>query len=125
MSVLGLGVDVVDLERFAKVLARTPSITRRICTDAEQAYCEKAKVSAKRIERYAGRFAVKEAVHKALGRGVGAFRWRDIEVVKAPSGAPSLALAGSAAAAADVLGISRWHVTTTHDRVVVAVVIAE
>ena len=122
---IGVGVDVVDLERFAKVLERRPTITGRVFTDDERAYCDRAKVSTKRVERYAGRFAVKEAVHKVLGVGLGSFRLHDVEVIRASSGAPSIAVRGRAAELACERGIESWHVSITHDRVVIAVVVAE
>ena len=122
---IGLGVDVVDLERFAEVLERRPSITHRIFTDDERAYCERAKISSKRVERYAARVAVKEAVHKALGVGLGAFKLHDVEVIRAESGAPSIETRGRAAELAGARGIGTWHVSITHDRVTVAVVVAE
>ena len=122
---IGVGVDVVDLQRFTKVLGRRPTIARRLFTEDERAYCERARVESKRVERYAGRFAVKEAVHKVLGVGLGAFRLHDVEVVRAPSGAPSIALRGRAAELAARRGIGAWHVSITHDLVVIAVVIAE
>jgi holo-[acyl-carrier protein] synthase len=124
-GVIGLGVDVVDLERFAEVLERRPSITRRIFTDEERAYCERARINSKRVERYAGRFAVKEAVHKALGVGLGAFKLHDVQVTRVESGAPSIEMRGRAAELAGALGIGSWHVSITHDRVTVAVVVAE
>jgi holo-[acyl-carrier protein] synthase len=121
----GLGVDVVDLERFAAVLERRPSICERVFTDGERVYCDRT-TGVRRAERYAGRFAVKEAVHKVLGVGIGALRWRDLEVGRADSGAPLLALHGAAAALAAEHAISQWHVSVTHDRLVaVAVVVAE
>ena len=121
----GLGVDVVDLDRFAAVIERRPTICERVFTDAERAYCDRS-TGAKRAERYAGRFAVKEAVHKALGVGIGALRWRDVEVARVDSGAPTLALHGAAQSLADEQAIARWHVSLTHDRLVtVAVVVAE
>jgi holo-[acyl-carrier protein] synthase len=124
--VKGLGVDVVDLERFASALARRPSIGVRLFTDAERSYCDLARVPTKRAERYAGRFAVKEAVHKALGCGIGSFRWQDVEVERAESGAPSIALHGVASELAAACDITRWHVSITHDRLVaVAVVVGE
>ena len=118
-------MDVVDLDRFALVLQRRPSIKHRIFTDDEQAYCERAKLDSKRVERYAARFAVKEAVHKALGVGLGAFKMHDVEVTRAESGAPAIDVRGRAAELAGARGIDTWHVSITHDRVTVAVVVAE
>ena len=122
----GLGVDVVDLGRFADVLDRRPSICGRLFTDAEQSYCDLAAVPTKRAERYAGRFAAKEAVHKVLGAGIGSFRWHDVEVARADSGEPSLVLRGAANELAVARDITQWHVSITHDRLVaVAVVVGE
>ncbi|MFP5326642.1 MAG: holo-ACP synthase [Acidimicrobiia bacterium] len=92
--ILGLGTDVVDLDRFRLALARTPGIVERVFTDGERAYAARKKDPA---ERLAARFAVKEATMKALGVGLGAFRFHDVEVVKARSGEPSLRLSGRAA----------------------------
>src|SRR3546814_17428926 len=75
-------------------LSRTPTLRDRLLTAEEQAYCDRRNDPA---ERYAARFAAKEAVLKALGLGLGACRWRDIEVRRADSGAPSVLLHGRAA----------------------------
>jgi len=126
VTVKGLGVDVVDLDRFADVLSRRPSISERLFTDAERSYCDLATGPTKRAERYAGRFAVKEAVHKALSAGIGSFKWRDVEVVRHDSGAPTLSLSGLARVLAVERSIERWHISITHDRLVaVAVVVGE
>ena len=94
-------------------LVRTPTLRDRLFTEEEQAYCERRPDP---TERYAARFAAKEAVLKAMGVGVGACRWRDIEVVRSDSGAPSVRLHGAARALADAHGISRWLLTMTHTR---------
>ena len=91
-------------------------------TDDEQTYCRARRDPA---ERFAARFAAKEAVLKAMGVGLGACAFRDIEVVRAESGAPSLALHGAAAELAAARGIARWHVSLSHTSVVAeALVIA-
>ena len=82
---IGVGIDTVEVPRFRKVAARTPGIIARLFTDAERAYCERRKDP---TERYAARFAAKEAVMKAMGVGVGACKWREIEVVRERSGQP-------------------------------------
>lgn len=92
-------------------LARTPTLATRLFTPAERAHCEQRRDPA---ERYAARFAAKEAVLKAMGLGLGACRWHEIEVVRAVSGAPSLRLEGAAARAASERGIQRWLLTLTH-----------
>lgn len=108
---IGIGLDLVDLDRFRVVLGRTPSIVDRLFTDGERAY---ALAKRDPTERFAGRFAAKEAVMKAMGVGIGEVRFRDIEVVRAESGAPSVLLHGDAAAQAEGLGITGWKLTLSH-----------
>ena len=108
---IGIGVDLVDVARMRAALVRTPTLAGRLFTDAERAYAEQATDPA---ARYAVRFAAKEAVMKALGVGLGAFDWHDVEVVRAPSGAPSLLVTGRAAAIATDAGVRQWKVTLTH-----------
>ena len=93
------------------VLERTPSIRERLFTSGERAYCDERRDP---VERYAARFAAKEAVLKAMGLGVGACKWVEIEVVRHDSGAPSLRLHGGAMALAEERGISRWLLTMSH-----------
>ena len=97
MTVVGIGTDLVDLDRFRQVLARTPSIVDRLFTESEQAY---AKERRDPTEPLGVRFAAKEAALKALGLGLGSVGFREIEVIRAESGAPSLLLHGGAAEAA-------------------------
>lgn len=108
---IGIGIDVVEIPRFREVLARTPGIRTRLFRPDEQAYAEARRDP---TERYAARFAAKEAVMKALGCGLGEIAMRDIEVVRAESGAPSVLLHGRAAARAEALGVTRWLLTLTH-----------
>ena len=110
---IGIGVDLVDVARMRTAIVRTPTLAARLFTDDERAYAESAKDPA---ERFAVRFAAKEAVMKALGVGLGAVEWHDIEVVRADSGAPSVRLTGRAAALADDAGVTRWLLTLTHTR---------
>jgi holo-[acyl-carrier protein] synthase len=110
--VVGVGVDLVDLERFATVLARTPSIVGRMFTPAEQRYAE---AKADPTERYAARFAAKEAVMKSLGVGVVHVPLADIEIERdEDSGAPSVQLHRRAAEVAVERGVDRCLVTLTH-----------
>jgi holo-[acyl-carrier protein] synthase len=109
--VIGIGVDLCEVDRMRTALDRTPTLRERLFTEAEQAYCGARRDP---MERYAARFAAKEAVLKAMGLGLGACKWREIEVAKAPSGAPSVVLHGAAQALADERGISRWLLTMTH-----------
>jgi len=120
--VIGIGVDLCEVDRMRAALARTPTLRQRVFTDAERAYCERRTDP---TERYAARFAAKEAVMKAMGVGMGACKWSEIEVAKAPSGAPSVRLHGGARALADERGISSWHLTLTHThRVAEAIAVA-
>jgi holo-[acyl-carrier protein] synthase len=110
-GLVGLGSDLVDLDRFRLVLARTPAITERLFTDHEQAY---AWARHDPTERFGGRFAAKEATMKALGVGLGQVRFRDLEVIRLDSGAPVLVLHGPAADLAAAQGITEWRVTISH-----------
>lgn len=96
MSV-GLGVDIVEIERMRRILDRTPSFAHKVFTDAEQDYCNRKGNPA---THYAARFAAKEAVCKALGTGILAsgIGMRDVEVVRDSHGKPAIALHGAAAA---------------------------
>ncbi len=118
--IAGVGVDAVDVGRFRSVLERRPSIGERLFTPGER------RDGRGDAQRLAARFAAKEATMKALGRGLGSMGWHDVEVVRAPSGAPSLRLTAAAAALAERHGVARWHVSLTHtDLVAVAMVVAE
>ena len=112
MEILGLGVDICEIERMERALGRHPAMRERVFTSEERAYCD---AKARPAESYAGRFAAREAVIKALG-GYRGQRWQDISVTRAPSGAPSVRLEGNAKARADQLGISDVLITFTHER---------
>ena len=116
MTVIGVGVDVVDVARFERSLERTPGLADRLFTDAERGL---PPVS------LAARFAAKEAVAKALG-APGGLEWHDAEVVSDDTGRPTLRLAGTVADAAAAAGATRWHLSLSHDGgVAVAMVLAE
>jgi holo-[acyl-carrier protein] synthase len=122
MSVIGVGIDAVDIERFRRTLARTPRLVDRLFTAGERAYASRQDDPA---ERLAARFAAKEAVMKALGVGIGAFAFNDVEIERANSGAPSLVLRGAAGALAADRGVREWKVSLSHTaHVAEAVVIA-
>jgi holo-[acyl-carrier protein] synthase len=117
MGIVGVGVDVVEVERLRRALTRTPSLAGRLFTPDERAV--------DRPESLAARFAAKEAVAKALG-APGGLRWVDAEVVREAGGRPRLALHGSVAEEADAQGITTWHLSLSHDGgVATAVVVAE
>ncbi len=116
MAIVGVGVDVVDLERFADSLERTPTLRQRILTSAE------GELS---LTSMAGRFAAKEALVKAL-RAPSGLSWTDIEVVVDDRGAPSFELSDLAASRVRELGITTLHLSIAHDGpVATAFVVAE
>lgn len=122
-EVRGIGVDAVDVPRFRSLLVRRPGVAERIFTDAERAY---AAAAAEPAQRLAARFAAKEAALKALGVGLGAADFREVEVVHGDDGAPSLALAGRAADLARQRGVDRMHLSLSHtDAIAIANVVAE
>lgn len=108
---IAIGVDLVEVDRMRTALARTPTLEARLFTDGERAY---ANAAGDPSERFAVRFAAKEAAMKALGVGIGAIDWHDVEVVRTTSGAPQLLVGGRALERATDLGIARWLVTLTH-----------
>ena len=111
--IVGLGVDLAEVDRIeAAFRRRGQAFLRRLFTPAEIAYCEKHR---NKFERYAGRFAAKEAAMKALGTGWSqGVRWVDIEVARNSSGKPSLRLAGRARELADRMEVKNISVTITH-----------
>ncbi len=111
--IVGLGTDITEIDRIEAAIRRHGrAFLERVYTLREIAYCERHRASG---ERFAARFAAKEATMKALGtgwrRGV---RWVDIEVVRLPSGRPTIELRGAAREHAEHLGVSRIHVSLTH-----------
>lgn len=110
-GVIGVGIDLVDVDRFRLSLARTPSMRTRMFTEGERAYAEAANDP---TERYAARFAAKEAVMKALGVGLGAFGFHDVEVLRAEEGRPSLRVVGAAELLAVERGVAAWQLSLTH-----------
>src|ERR687888_1831961 len=112
MDVVGIGVDLVDVERVKEILTRRRTFVQRVFTPGEIAYCQR---QASPAECYAARWAAREACRKALG-GIRQMRWRDVRVERAPSGAPSIVLEGSSLARAESLGVSRVLVALTHER---------
>jgi holo-[acyl-carrier protein] synthase len=120
--IVGIGVDVVPVARFAATLERTPSLRDRLFTAGEQVT---ASGSPRTDESLAARFAAKEALAKALGAG-GGMAWTDAEVRVDDVGRPSLAITGTVQARADSLGVTRWHISLSHDGgIAAATVIAE
>jgi holo-[acyl-carrier protein] synthase len=110
---VGMGVDMADVARIKAAIERHgEAFLRRVYTVREKEYCEKFK---NQYERYAGRFAAKEATMKALGTGWSrGVRWVDVEVVRQSGGRPTIALYGEAAKVAAALGVQRVTVSITH-----------
>lgn len=123
----GIGIDLADIDRISRLLARHPErARRRLFTPAERHYCDRRGAPAR---HFAARFAAKEAAYKALS-GTEAARhihWLDIEVANSPlDGRPALLLHGAAAKRAEELGVILAHLTLTHsDQVAAAVVVLE
>ena len=112
MDVVGIGVDICDVGRMRRALERHPTFARRVFTEEERSYCEERAAPA---ECYAGRFAVREAVIKALG-GYAGRKWRDVSVSRGQSGAPAVRLTGGAKVRADALGVRDVFVSFAHER---------
>jgi holo-[acyl-carrier protein] synthase len=104
-----VGVDIIEIERIERALAR-PGFRERCFTDAERTYCDSR---ARPAQSYAGRFAGKEAVGKALGCGV-RFTWKEIEIVGRPK--PSVRVSGRVAAVAEQIGVRAIDLSMTHSR---------
>lgn len=109
--VVAIGADLVDIDRIRTSMERQSRFAERVFTAGERAYCDQRHDPA---ERYAARFAAKEAVLKALGTGLGGANFTDIEVIKLPTGKPELQLTGRAAERSAELGIKRWLITISH-----------
>jgi len=116
VAVVGIGVDVVDVDRFARSVQRTPGLVSRVLSDGEQA---------RSAASTAARFAAKEALAKALGAPTG-LRWHDAVVRNQTSGQPVLEVTGTVAEACRLRGATRIHLTLTHDAgIAVAMVVLE
>jgi holo-[acyl-carrier protein] synthase len=113
--IVGTGIDIAEVPRVAQAIERFGErFLRRIFTEGERRYCDS---KANRVERYAARFAAKEAAMKALGTGWNhGVRWRDCEVVRMPGGRPTLAFHGKAAEFAAKLGTKNIALSLTHTK---------
>jgi len=125
--IIGVGVDLIEVSRVAAALSNPRTGTRfeaKVFTPGEIAYCRRRRAA---MESFAARFAAKEAVMKALGRGYlgGGIGWLQIEVVR-ERGRPTLLLSGRAKRQADEIGVKRLHLSITHTAAfAVAYVVAE
>jgi holo-[acyl-carrier protein] synthase len=122
--VVGIGVDIVEVERIRRALEGSGAMVRRVFTEEEIQYCTERK---NRFQHFAGRFAAKEAALKALGTGwQEGIRWKDVEVVAGELGAPQIRLSGKARERFEKIGADRAHVTITHaEAYAVSVVLLE
>ncbi|MER5459329.1 MULTISPECIES: holo-ACP synthase [unclassified Streptomyces] len=120
--IIGVGIDVAEIDRFAASMRRTPGMAGRVFLDRELLLPSGEQ---RGYASLAARFAAKEAVAKALG-APGGLHWTDAEVYVEDSGQPRLRVRGTVAARAAELGVRSWHVSLSHDAgVASAVVIAE
>jgi len=117
--IIGIGMDLVEVERIEAMLRRHPErAVRRLFTPAERSYC---LASGHAAQSYAARFAAKEAFFKALGTGLAlGARWTEVEVLRNPDGAPRLQVSGIALELAERRGVRRAHVSLTHTRRIAA-----
>jgi holo-[acyl-carrier protein] synthase len=113
VAVIGVGIDVVDIERFMASLERTPGLRERLFTPSE---------ATRPPASLAARFAAKEAMAKALGAPTG-MAWHDAEVVSESSGRPLLTIRGSVQARADELGVTSVHLSLSHDAGIASAVV--
>jgi holo-[acyl-carrier protein] synthase len=115
MRVLGIGTDIVECLRIAKMIERHGELfVGRVFTAHEIDYCSTKKAA---TQHFAGRWAAKEAVLKALGTGwVRGITWRDVEVRNQPGGKPTIRLAGGARAACEQLGVAEMLISISHCR---------
>jgi holo-[acyl-carrier protein] synthase len=112
--IAGIGTDIVEIQRIRAIIKRRGHVfISRIFTIAEREYCSRANDS---TVRFAGRFAAKEAVLKALGTGLRGVRWQDVEITRNDEGKPSVRLHGGAAQSAEKQGVTRIYLTISHSR---------
>lgn len=123
--IVGTGVDLVEIERFRKVIERTKDrLIMRVFTPAEQQFCNQHRDP---IPHYAVRFAAKEAVFKALGTGwAKGVTWLDVEVQREKSNAPVVVLYGEARRLCESMGAQKVHISLSHsDQCAIAMVVLE
>ncbi len=107
---IGIGLDAVDIDRFRRVIGRRPALIERLFTVGERELCARSDP----VPGLAARFAAKEAAMKALGVGLGAFDFTELEVVRAPSGAPAIATHGRASTLVAARGATALLCSLTH-----------
>lgn len=114
--IVGVGIDVVDIDRFMAAIERSPRLREKLFTSAERDLPPAS---------LAARFAAKEAIAKALG-APGGMSWQDATVHRVPGGPPQVEITGTVLARATELGITSWHLSISHDAgIASAMVVAE
>jgi holo-[acyl-carrier protein] synthase len=113
MEILGIGIDLIEIKRIERAIARHDNFVSRIFSPREMERCEDC---ARPARRYAACFAAKEAASKALGSGIRGFGWREVEMLEDRNGRPYLALSGRALETAGRLGVSRILLSVSHSR---------
>lgn len=119
METLGIGVDLVEIERIRKAVARREGFVARVFSPRERKRCEDCADPAR---RYAACFAAKEAASKALGTGMRGFDWREVEMLVDAAGRPCLSLSGKFGEAARLRGVREIMVSVSHTRTLAVVV---
>ncbi len=119
-AVCGVGLDTVEVERFRSLIARRPRMIERLFSESERAAMA---VRRDPVPGLAARFAAKEATMKALGSGLGAFDFDEVEIVRSPDGAPALVTRGRAAALAASRGVTNLHVSLSHTATLASAVV--
>ncbi|HUY07398.1 MAG TPA: holo-ACP synthase [Acidimicrobiales bacterium] len=118
---IGIGIDVVEVQRFRGALERWPRLVERVFTLAE---VESISDRSDPVPGLAARFAAKEATMKALGVGLFDIGFLEIEITRKGSGAPSLSVSGRARRRADVLSVEELHLSMTHTQLIASAVVA-
>jgi holo-[acyl-carrier protein] synthase len=113
MEILGIGIDLVEIGRMEKAIARHEEFVSRVFSPRERELCEDY---ARPARRYAACFAAKEAASKALGTGVMGFTWQEVEMLRDDKGQPYLALSGRAQELASSKGVDEILISVSHSR---------
>ena len=115
LLIIGCGIDLVKIERIEKIIKRWgDSFTSRIFTSLEREYCEKKRVN--KFQSYAGKFAAKEALLKALGLGLREANWKEIEIKNDELGQPIMGTSGKLKNIASTRGVSKYFITISHTK---------
>ncbi|MFZ5354467.1 MAG: holo-ACP synthase [Bacillota bacterium] len=111
--IFGIGTDIIEIKRVKKAILRNPKLVERLFTEQELEYYKKRNMN---IQHIAGGFAAKEAVLKALGTGLGPFRWKDIEILRMSVGKPIVKLNSRIRQYMQYNGIGDIHITISHSK---------